>query len=162
MAPVFDWDTIPDTQDFTPAPEGWYPCECVEASTQVTGNGGEHFLIFWKILEGEERGKRIRDRIFYHTEKAQQRLKVVLKKLGFELKGTLAIEPEHLKGRRALVETVHEKWTGEDGRERVSNAVSYAGYAELAEGAGGVDASGGGGSSAPSSPVTDPDDGLPF
>lgn len=127
-----DLTNTKEADSFTPLPEGWYLCkvsECIR--DKDTEKGFEQWKITYQVIEGEQSGRKIWDRIFFSPD-AMPRVKLVLKRLGFDVDNkNLEVEPEDLVDRQVKIEVIiDEQKYEEEGHEKktVRNTVTFAGY----------------------------------
>lgn len=122
-----NWNNVPDQEDFSPIPEGIYPCVIDKAEEKVNEETGNiRWDLKWKVAEGEYKGKQVSDMLFFHSEKCLKRAKMVFKKLGIPLKNKL--EVSCFNGKKANLDVIVEPWETEDGKKRKINKVSFSGY----------------------------------
>ncbi len=124
-----DFSQIEDVQDFVSVPEGTYACRVAEVREGRTRDGNPRWAMRLEVAEGEYAGRTAAWDGLSWTERGLHRVKFVLEKLGFDVRGELDLEPGELVGRQAVVELLTEEW--EDpltGNRQLRLRVPYAGY----------------------------------
>ena len=75
------------------------------------GTKREWWKITWKIMkEGPEKGREIKDNLFFFNEKTASRVKLYLSRLGFDVEAEeLDVEKEDFEGKQAIIVVKLEK-----------------------------------------------------
>lgn len=149
--PRIDVTKVDEASDFTPIPDGTYPCECVEVEVKKTKNGDDMWAVKWSVIGGEFDGKNFYDNLVF-TEAAMSRVKMVAKRVaGIDVdSGPFDFEPYHIEGKRAMIEVEINDYVDDKGKKRQNNKPTFGGYNYYDEGAdGGAPASSPAKSSAP-------------
>jgi len=124
-----DFSAIDDPETFNSVPEGTYVCRITEVRESLTKEGHPRWAIRLEVSEGELAGRTAAWDGITWSERALPRAKHVLSQLGFDVSGTVDLQPDDLKGLRARVTVLTEPW--EDpltGRRIVRNRVPFSGY----------------------------------
>jgi len=127
--PRMDVSQIDEASDYSPIPEGQYACECDEVNEKETRNGDEMWSIKWTVISGEYEGKSFFDNLVF-TEAALPRVKMVAKRVA-QLdvdSGPIDFMPEHLLGKRAMIEVEINEYTDDNGKLKRNNKPTFAGY----------------------------------
>lgn len=125
--PHMDFPNIPDSEDFEPIPADTYLCKCTDVDVGESSKGNEMWTLTWTVQEGEYQDRRIRDRLVF-VAPAMPRIKLVCNRLGIDTSGPLNLTSWMLEGRLAMITTVIENYTTNEGEERKQNTVPYQGY----------------------------------
>jgi hypothetical protein len=131
--PKMNFDEVPDATDFTPVPEGEYLARVVTVAKGITENNNEKWDIKLRIMGGEHEGRHVLDCLVF-TERAYPRIKLVCKRLGIDVSGTVDLKPSDLEGRHAYITVEIEEFEGRDGKTKQSNKIPFAGYRSATEG----------------------------
>ena len=82
------------------------------------------------VKEGDYRGRLIFDRISF-GEAALPRVKLLCSALGLDVAGKVDLIPELLIDREVLVTVESQSYMDQDGKEKKSNKVVFAGYSSI-------------------------------
>ncbi len=130
----FDFSQIQDVQSFVSIPEGIYVCRVAEVRDGLTRDGSVRWSLRLEVAEGEYAGRTAGWDGLTWSDRGIVRVKRVLDLLGFDVRGEVEVEPEHLVGSRARVEFRSEQWNDPvSGRQVLRLSVPYAGYGRLEE-----------------------------
>jgi hypothetical protein len=113
---------------FITVPAGRYVCRVAEVRAGTTRDGDERWSLCLAVVEGEHAGRfAVWDSIMF-SSRGRARARLVLRVLGLPARGAVAIEPNDLCDRRAVVEIRPAEYTGPDGVTVRRNEVPYAGW----------------------------------
>lgn len=134
--PRVDVREVDEAGDFTPFPAGRYPCECDEVTRKKNANGDEMWAIKWAVIDGEHAGRTFFDNLVF-SESALSRVKLVAKRVaGIDVDaGPFDFEPDHLVGKRAMIEVEINSYTDKEGKQRQNNKPTFGGYDYYNDGA---------------------------
>jgi hypothetical protein len=132
-----DFSGVEDATDFTPLPEGTYPCRIDTVEETRTNRGDRMLKVRLVVVSGPNRGRYIFDNLVF-SEKAMKRAKLVLSRLGIDVTSKVMLSSELLIGKACRVRVEVEDYVDSDGKERSRNRVVFAGY-ERAEAEGAKD-----------------------
>jgi hypothetical protein len=128
----FDFDSVPDMDDFSPMPEGDYLCELEDIEPKDTQSGNRMWNLKFRVVEGECEKRIIFDNmVFSDNEKTQQRVKLVCSRLGLNTEGMTRLTPDLLIGRQCIVSTFIDEYADEEGNCKKRNKVPFAGYQSI-------------------------------
>jgi hypothetical protein len=130
--PEIDFNTVDDVEDYSPLPEGEYPCCLVDIDPErKTQYGDEMWRLKFKIAEGDFEGRNIFDNMVF-SEQAMKRVKLICSRLGLNTSGKVNLTPDMLIGHTALVTVGVESYEATDdngsSRTKKRNVVLFAGY----------------------------------
>jgi hypothetical protein len=129
--PRIDFSKVDDVQDFSPIPDGKYPCRLTDIEEASTNAGDEMWKMRFQVAEGPHAGRMIFDNLVF-SDAAMKRAKLVCSRLGLDVSGELDLTPEKLKGRSCLLTVQTEEYEDQEGRRRKRNVVPFAGYERAA------------------------------
>ena len=124
-----DFSTIEDFESFVSIPEGTYLCRVAEVRVNSTRDGSPRWAVRLEVADGDYAGRTAAWDGLNFSERGLPRVKQVLAVFGFDVSGTLELEPDDLKDARARVQLVLED--REDpltGTHKKRLRVPYAGY----------------------------------
>ena len=153
---VVDVTDVDEAGNYIPIPAGDYPAKIVEVKEKNTGAGDPMWELKYEVISGDHKGRQFFDNlVFSDHPKTRQRLKLVLKRLGYEVDKPVDLTPDSMIGRAARVTVLPHEYADSDGNMRKSNKVAFAGYDYLDDS---------GKSSTPKTPSAGAgeDDDLPF
>ena len=128
-----NWDEVPEPTNFDPLPLGWYTVEVEKCTERFTQKQELQFKLEFVVIEGAYTGRKMKDSIFFST-KAIPRAKLIIKRLGVDLGGTMDVTPEMLLGRRCYINTTQiEEQVGKDGKTYRNNKIAFSGYRSIDE-----------------------------
>ena len=126
----WDFTDVAETEDFASLPQGWYTVQIEEVREGRTRDGGERWGLKLVVGDGRYAGRVAAWDGIVWTERGSPRAKRLLEALGFEVTGTIQLEPKDLLGRSLDVELVLEEWENPvTGHRQRRNRVSYNGFA---------------------------------
>lgn len=125
--PKVDFTKVDDVQDFTPIPDGKYPCRLADIEEARTHSGDEMWRMRFQVAEGPHAGRIVFDNLVF-SDAAMKRVKLICSRLGIDVSGELDLEPGMLKGRTCLLTVQTEEYEDNEGRPRKRNVVPFAGY----------------------------------
>ena len=130
----YDFSQITDATDLRSIPAGVYPLRVREVREGKARDGSARWSLRLEVAEGELAGRHAAWDSLTWSERGVHRVRTVLAALGFQVDGTLAVEPTELVGRCATVELVEETWEDpQRGIRRDQLTVPYRGWSALAE-----------------------------
>ena len=124
---------VEEAQDFSPIPDGRYKARLTEIAIDRTKTGDEMWNLTWTVLEGEQEGKKIFDRIVF-SHKALPRVKMICSRMGIPNEGTVELLPQQFDGKDLYVTTKQEKYFSEKHGEQIQSKVPFAGYESIEDG----------------------------
>ena len=127
-----DFKQVEDLEDLRAVPDGEYPCRIIEVRESRSPAGHVRWGMRWEVLRGDWQGRTACWDSLHWSERGLPRLKYVLRILGFDVTGELAVKATDLEGRSALVVcTSEEREDPVSGIRRLLNRVPFAGYRAL-------------------------------
>jgi hypothetical protein len=124
-----DFSTIEDAESFVSVPEGTYVCRIAEVRNSSTREGAPRWGLRLEVADGEYAGRTAAWDSLVFSERGLPRVKQVLQRFGFDVSGTLELEPRDLLGLQArtqlMLEDYEDKLTG---RRQSRLRVPYLGY----------------------------------
>jgi len=124
-----DFSEVEDEQSFVSVPEGVYVCRIAEVREGTTREGHPRWAIRLDVADGDYAGRFGAWDGLSWTPRALPRVKQVLATLGFDVSGTLDLEPGDLLGRRIRAELItEEREDPVSGRRVLRLRVPYDGY----------------------------------
>lgn len=141
-----------EPNDFRTVPPGTYLCEVAEVRPTVTQAGDPRWSLKLVVVEGEHAGTQAAWDSLVFSTRGRDRVKSVFRAFDIPNEGVVAVEPQDLHGRRALVEVRSTQYVNREGKPTLDNEVPYRGYRAAPDGAG----------AERSSPGVDEDAGVPF
>lgn len=119
--------------DWTPVPIGRWPMRVEEGKHDYTKGGSAYYELTCRVLEGPGKGKKLYEKLFI-SDRALERIGMAAASLGhtdaFDCEDALSMQ-QIFVGKAFTGSVVHEPWTGNDGKERVSARLHYEGFAPL-------------------------------
>ena len=126
----YDFSTVEERDSFVTVPEGVYVCKVEEVRPGLAKDGSARWSLRLNVDEGELGGRTAGWDSITWSERGIFRVKHVLEALGFDVAGTVEIEPADLVGRRAKVQFELEQWEDPlSGKTQVRLRVPYLGFA---------------------------------
>lgn len=110
-----DFSNVPDTNGTKkPLPPGDYFCRVDKVKDGTSKQGNRKWDITFKVMEGQHKGRLVWDTLTF-SENALWRVKVALKRLGFDVSGKVSIHPHELEGREAILALIvdHSMYQGQ-------------------------------------------------
>jgi hypothetical protein len=130
-----DFSAVEDFESFVSIPEGTYVCRVAEVRATTTREQAVRWALRLEVVEGDYAGRTAAWDGLVFSERGLPRVKHVLSVLGFDVSGTLDLEPQDLNDARARVQLVIEDHTDKlTGIHRRRLRVPYAGYEPLQRG----------------------------
>jgi len=124
-----DFSTIEDFESFVSIPEGTYVCRVAEVRVAVTREGAPRWALRLEVADGDYAGRTAAWDGLVFSERGLPRVKQVLAIFGFDVTGTLELEPTDLNDLRARVQLVLEDRPDPlTGMHKKRLRVPYAGY----------------------------------
>ena len=125
----YDFSKLTDATDLRSIPAGVYPLRVREVREGKARDGSARWSLRLEVAEGELAGRHAAWDSLTWSERGVHRVRTVLAALGFDVDGTLAVEPAELVGRCATVELVEETWEDpQRGIRRDQLTVPYRGW----------------------------------
>jgi hypothetical protein len=125
-----NFDEIGELGEYEPVPEGTYTCRVAKVEEKQTRHGHDMWTLRLEIEDGEFAGRSIFDRMVF-SKAALPRAKMIFNCLGIDTRGSRAVTPDTIIGRRCRVEAVIKSYADDDGVERFTNKVPFEGYAPV-------------------------------
>lgn len=124
-----DFSTIEDFESFVSIPEGTYLCRVAEVRVTATREGAPRWGLRLEVADGDYAGRTAAWDGLNFSERGMPRVKHVLAVFGFDVSGTLELEPADLTDARARVQLVIEDQEDKlTGIHRKRLRVPYTGY----------------------------------
>lgn len=124
-----DFSTIEDSESFISIPEGTYLCRIAEVRENLTRDGSPRWSLRLEVAEGDYAGRTAAWDSLVFSERGLPRVKHVLALLGFDVTGTVELQPGDLVDLRAraqcMIEEYEDRLTGKRQRRL---RVPYSGY----------------------------------
>ena len=137
-----DFSTVEDAESFVSIPEGTYVCRIAEVRPHLARDHSPRWGLRLEVIDGEYAGRTAAWDWLGFSERGLPRVKQVLERFGFDVSGTLELEPGDLVGLRARVQCLLEEYEDKlTGKRQTRLRVPFMGYESL-EGNGGRMASG--------------------
>lgn len=111
---------------YPPLPDGWYMVKVGQVFERNSIKVGDYYGLELVVTHGSNEGRKIFDSMFF-TPDAKPRLKLMLKRLGFDVEGMIHFTPSDLIGRTCQVNIITEESIYK-GEKRKQNKVLFAGY----------------------------------
>lgn len=119
---------VEDAEDFTPLPDGEYLCSLEDVEETTTKERGDDlWRLKWRVEQEVGHGRIIFDQLVFSAG-GLKRVKLVLKRLGFNVDGPLELSPEDFKGIEAHLTVRGKTYTRNDGTTGHGNEVEFGGY----------------------------------
>jgi hypothetical protein len=116
------------SQSFDPVPEGWYDVIVTKVWVNESEKGDTYWGLEFEIVNGDFAERKIFDNLFF-TEKTKSRLKLILKRLGYDVERPFDLNPDSMIGRECRVEVeIQKDVVGKGGVVSDKNKVTFAGY----------------------------------
>jgi len=131
----YDFSQVDDIESFVSIPEGPYYCRVAEVREGTSRDGDVRWNLRLEVSRGEYAGRTAGWDSLTWSERGLRRVKRVLGALGFDVRGSLAVEAADLVDREAHV--LFEPEEREDpltGRRSVRLRVPYAGFSAIEAG----------------------------
>jgi hypothetical protein len=110
--------------DFQLPPEGTYEVECVSLKEGIGPSGSKYVAFEFQISDGKYKGVRIFDNAST-AEAARFRIKRILRSLAHPTgEGVSKLEEDAVIGKKCIVETYIDTFTGREGKEQKSLKVN--------------------------------------
>ena len=129
-----DLSKVDDAESFVSIPEGTYLCRVADVRPMETREGSPRWGLRLEVVEGDYAGRTAAWDGLIFSERGLPRVKQVLDRMGFDVRGPLDIEPRDLMDVRVRVQFVTEE--REDpltGKRTVRLRVPYSGYLASAQ-----------------------------
>jgi hypothetical protein len=125
----FDFDSVPDMDDFSTLPEGDYSCELESVEEKNTRAGDEMWSLKFRVLNEEYENRIIFDNmVFSDNEKAQQRVKLICSRLGLNTKGRTTLSPDMIEGKQCIISVIETEYIDAAEKTKRRNEVEFSGY----------------------------------
>ena len=129
-----DFSDIGDVESYVSVPEGVYVCRIAEIREGVARNGSPRWALRLEVADGEYAGRTAAWDGLHWSERGLPRVKKILARLGFDVSGTLDVEPADLEGRRVKVQLLAEEREDPLTGQRIARLrVPYLGYEAVEE-----------------------------
>jgi len=127
-----DFSTVEDVESFVTVPEGVYACRIAEVRESVTREGHPRWAFRLEVADGDYAGRTAAWDALIWSPRGLPRAKSVLARLGFDVSGSLSLEPDELVNRSARTELRIERHEDPlSGRRTTRLRVPYMGYERL-------------------------------
>ena len=130
-----DFSTIEDAESYVSIPEGNYLCRIADVKVSNTRDGSPRWGFRLEVAEGEYTGRTAAWDSLNFSERGMPRVKQVLAVLGFDVTGTIDLQPSDLIDLRAraqlLLEEYEDRLTGKRQRRL---CVPWSGYQSAGNG----------------------------
>jgi hypothetical protein len=124
-----DLSKVDDVESFVSIPEGIYLCRVADVRATSTREGSPRWGLRLEVVEGDYAGRTAAWDSLVFSERGLPRVKQVLDRMGFDVRGPVDLEPRDLMDVRVRVQFVTEE--REDpltGKRTVRLRVPYTGY----------------------------------
>ena len=129
-----DFSGVQDAESFISVPEGVYVCRIAEVREGITRDGNPRWAMRLEVADGDYAGRTAGWDGLVWSERGLPRIKKILARLGYDVSGTIDLEPEDLEGSRIKVLFQVEHREDPISGTRVSRLrVPYLGYESVAE-----------------------------
>lgn len=125
--PDVDFSQVEDAEDYSPLPAGKYLCKVTEIEQKRTLADDEMWRLRLTVVEGEHQGRSVFDNMVF-SERAMKRVKLMCSRMGLDVSGFVALTPKTLQGRKVVVTVEVGTYQDNEGNEKLSNSVPFAGY----------------------------------
>ena len=124
-----DFSTIEDAESYISIPEGVYLCRIAEVRENLTRDGNPRWSLRLEVAEGEYAGRTAAWDSLVFSERGLPRVKQVLALLGFDVSGTIELQPGDLVDLRARAQCQIEEYEDRlTGKRQRRMRVPYSGY----------------------------------
>jgi hypothetical protein len=124
-----DFSEIEDVESFVSIPEGSYVCRIAEVRPSATRDGSPRWGVRLEVAEGDYAGRTAGWDGWIWSPRGLPRVKRILQCLGYDVSGTLDVDPEDVQGRRIRAQFLPEQREDPDtGRVIARLRVPYMGY----------------------------------
>lgn len=123
-----DLSTIQDERNYASIPEGHYRLRVAEVRPGLARDGSPRWSMRLEVVDGEYAGRVACYDNLTWSDRGVLRVKLVLAALGYDVSGTVDIEPEGLVGKQATAQIVTERWVDTEGEEHVRNTIPFRGW----------------------------------
>lgn len=122
--PTYDPNAVP--KDDGVVPDGEYLCECVKATEATTKNNDPMIKLQWAILSGDYARRIFFDQLVFN-EGGLKRVRVVLKRFGFDTSKPINVDASFFLGKQAIckVKAQEEEYMGE---KTIRSRIVFDGY----------------------------------
>lgn len=128
--PRVDFSKADEATGFAPIPDGQYKA-CVEkVEERTTSTGSDMWSVEWRIVEGKYLGRKIFDNLVF-SQKGMGRVKLMLKRMGFDVSGELDCQPEMIHGKQLFISVYTDSYADREGTERKVNRIVYDGFTSM-------------------------------
>lgn len=131
-----DFSNVEDSESYVSVPEGTYLCRVAEVRESLTREGSPRWGMRLEVAEGEYAGRTAAWDALIFSERGLPRVKHVLARFGFDVSGTIELQPSDLLDLRARAQCQLEEHEDRlTGKRSKRLRVPYLGY-EAANGNG--------------------------
>src|SRR5262245_5527584 len=124
-----DFSNVEDAESYVSIPEGTYLCRIADVRPSVTREGSPRWSLRLEVAEGEYAGRTAAWDSLIFSERGLPRVKQVLQRFGFDVSGTLELQPADLLDLRARAQCLLEEYEDKLNRRRQTRLrVPYLGY----------------------------------
>lgn len=109
--PTVNFDEVEES-DFTPLPAGKYSVTIKDVTERFTAAGSDMWSLELEVNHGKYAGRKLWDNLVFMDGPAMQKVKMVRKRLGLSVDGTVECEPSELIGRSCCVEVIIKEYKG--------------------------------------------------
>lgn len=129
-----NFEDVADVEDYTSVPPGHYPCRIAEVREGASRDGDPRWSFRLEVIEGEYAGRTAAWDGLSWGERGLKRAKYILSSFGFDVSGSLDLEPNDLMGLSAWVEVENEERFDEGtGQSVVRPKVPFLGYTDASQ-----------------------------
>src|SRR5262245_66311802 len=96
-----DFSKVEDAESFVSIPEGTYVCRIADVRQGLTRDGSPRWSLRLEVAEGEYAGRTAAWDSLVFSERGLPRVKQVLQRFGFDVSGTVELQPDDLLDLRA-------------------------------------------------------------
>lgn len=123
-----DLSSVQDERNYASIPEGDYLLRITEVRPGLARDGSPRWSMRLEVVDGEYAGRVACYDNLTWSDRGVLRVKLVLAALGYDVSGTVDIEPEGLVGKQAAAQVVTERWVDPEGQEQVRNTIPFRGW----------------------------------
>lgn len=128
-----DFSHVDDIDSYVSIPEGSYVCRIAEVREGVTREGSPRWAYRLEVTAGDYAGRTAAWDALIWSERALPRVKQILARLGFDVSGSLEVQPNDLVGRSIKAQfMIEEREDPLTGRHIARLRVPYMGYEAIA------------------------------
>jgi hypothetical protein len=130
-----DFSSVEDVESFVSVPEGTYLCRIADVREGLTRDGSTRWAIRLEVAEGDHAGRTAAWDGLVWSGRGLPRVKQVLARIGFDVSGTLELQPTDLLGLKVRAQFITEERDDPLSGKKVTRLrVPYSGYEGMENG----------------------------